>query len=82
MTVANLIYRYTHIDDTMITVEFICGAGAQTDLNPDVLVRCDECIAGDFSTASRINFAMFSAAAMGITNRPTTTLLSGPGSFS
>ena len=48
MTVANLIYRYTYTDDSVIAVEFICGNAAAIDDDFNVVVRCNESIAGDF----------------------------------
>jgi hypothetical protein len=45
---ATLIYQYTLPDEVNIAVEFICGDASPTHTPPDIIVRCDESIAGDF----------------------------------
>ena len=45
---ANLSYRYTYTDESVITVEFICGDAVPAQGDLSVIVRCDECTAGDF----------------------------------
>jgi len=48
MADANLVYRFTYSDESVIAVEFICGDGAAIDEDFNVVVRCNESSAGDF----------------------------------
>ena len=48
MTVANLIYRFTYTDESVIALEFIFGDAAATGEDFNVIVGCDESIVGDF----------------------------------